>query len=215
MKNFAFTVIEALVVIFITLVIAAILFPVFKRARDNRHPRSNCQRNLKQIALCFKQYTQDWNEAFPPVALNGGARTKLNRAMSYGWADTLQPYVKLTQIYQCGWEEKQAPGPYEPWEAGYVDFYFNRRVAGQLETSFNNSANTVMLGEGNDGTDINDARYTHSSVPSGWVKNTASPLHRHLDGANYAFVDGHVKWLNSLRHPGTEPTTGSNFTFNS
>jgi prepilin-type N-terminal cleavage/methylation domain-containing protein len=59
-----FTLIELLVVIAIIAILAAILFPVFARARENAR-RASCQSNLKQIALGVFQYTQDFDEKFP------------------------------------------------------------------------------------------------------------------------------------------------------
>jgi prepilin-type N-terminal cleavage/methylation domain-containing protein len=60
----AFTLIELLVVIAIIAMLAAILFPVFGRARENAR-RSSCQSNLKQIGLGIMQYTQDYDERLP------------------------------------------------------------------------------------------------------------------------------------------------------
>ena len=87
----AFTLIELLVVIAIIAILAAILFPVFARARENAR-RSSCQSNMKQIGLGFLQYTQDYDERFPP-GTDGGKGA--------GWAGQLQPYLKSRQILIC------------------------------------------------------------------------------------------------------------------
>ena len=59
-----FTLIELLVVIAIIALLAAILFPVFARARENAR-RASCQNNLKQMALGFAQYTSDYDGGYP------------------------------------------------------------------------------------------------------------------------------------------------------
>ena len=94
----AFTLIELLVVIAIIAILAAILFPVFARARENAR-RASCSSNLKQIGLGLLQYSQDYDEIFPLAytlgdqASNAGANTK--------WMDVVQPYVKSTQLFTC------------------------------------------------------------------------------------------------------------------
>src|SRR5687767_15585345 len=100
-RKSGFTLIELLVVIAIIAILAAILFPVFARSRENAR-RSSCQSNLKQIGLGFAQYIQDFDEMYPPYnvpAANLG--TKLS-----GWAGSLQSYLKSDQIFQCPSETK-------------------------------------------------------------------------------------------------------------
>src|SRR5688572_3103121 len=65
-RRFAFTLIELLVVIAIIALLAAILFPVFARARENAR-RASCQSNLKQLGLGFAQYVQDFDEKMPGI----------------------------------------------------------------------------------------------------------------------------------------------------
>jgi len=88
-----FTLIELLVVIAIIAILAAILFPVFGRARENAR-RSSCQSNMKQLMLAVVQYTNDNDERFPPsfTVLNGS---------QISWAQFIQPYIKSTQIFVC------------------------------------------------------------------------------------------------------------------
>ena len=87
----AFTLIELLVVIAIIAILAAILFPVFARARENAR-RSSCQSNLKQIGLGIIQYNQDYDEKFP-LALYDNYQG--------AWPLTIQPYIKSVQVFQC------------------------------------------------------------------------------------------------------------------
>ena len=95
--KFAFTLIELLVVIAIIALLAAILFPVFGRARENAR-RSSCLSNSKQLGLAMMQYISDYDNAF----LHGGMRPGgTPRNGGRAWAGTLFPYVKSDQIYVC------------------------------------------------------------------------------------------------------------------
>src|SRR5687767_8686968 len=91
--NYGFTLIELLVVIAIIAILAAILFPVFARARENAR-RSSCSSNIRQLGLALKQYIQDYDERYPE------AQTIVN-GTDIGWAQNLQPYAKNLQLFQC------------------------------------------------------------------------------------------------------------------
>src|SRR5688572_4280036 len=87
-----FTLIELLVVIAIIAILAAILFPVFARARENAR-RSSCMSNMKQIGLGIIQYTQDYDEMQVLIRQNGDC--------SAPWGELVQPYLKSKQIFDC------------------------------------------------------------------------------------------------------------------
>jgi prepilin-type N-terminal cleavage/methylation domain-containing protein/prepilin-type processing-associated H-X9-DG protein len=91
----AFTLIELLVVIAIIAILAAILFPVFARARENAR-RSSCSSNLKQLGLGILQYTQDYDETYSPGIGPSGSQW-----WQTGWARNIEPYLKSVAVYRC------------------------------------------------------------------------------------------------------------------
>lgn len=118
-----FTLIELLVVIAIIGILAAILFPVFSRARENAR-RASCMSNLKQLALGMMQYTQDYDERYTLAAYHGatinnnpgpkqtdpsmpgyiyGVRDNSGATLAryITWMDIIHPYVKSTQVFEC------------------------------------------------------------------------------------------------------------------
>jgi len=87
-----FTLIELLVVIAIIAILAAILFPVFQKVRENAR-RTACLSNLKQIGLAVTQYYQDADEKGPSGWDPYGRCS--------GWAWQVYPYVKSTGVFKC------------------------------------------------------------------------------------------------------------------
>lgn len=190
----AFTLIELLVVIAIIAILAAILFPAFARARENAR-RSSCSSNLKQIALGIKQYTQDYDERYPSIL----AATATNPGT--GWALAVQPYLKSEQIFQCPSDSASLPDAatidLRSEQPGYSDYYINYNLAsntgaGVSEAAIDYSSNTILHGENTAANSRASANKAKGSLTTG--AGSATPA-RHLEGANYAFADGHVKWL--------------------
>jgi prepilin-type N-terminal cleavage/methylation domain-containing protein/prepilin-type processing-associated H-X9-DG protein len=211
-----FTLIELLVVIAIIAILASILFPVFARARENAR-RASCQSNLKQIALGVFQYTQDYDERFPVRLVNATGSPPVSSGASpsnpFGWADALQPYLKSTQIFQCP-SETGAPatatsgafsGQVDPTAAGYTDFWFNSRLSGQSQAVLDSVSQIVMNGDGNgspsyywyNGCNANSAD-DNDCLDSPGIMGLGRAHSRHLDGGNFAFADGHVKWYKGI-----------------
>jgi prepilin-type N-terminal cleavage/methylation domain-containing protein/prepilin-type processing-associated H-X9-DG protein len=207
-----FTLIELLVVIAIIAILAAILFPVFARARENAR-RSSCQSNLKQVALSWIQYAQDYDERVVPYSSNGGSNGN-----AFHWPHCLQPYLKSTQVLLC------------PSNRTGVSMSFTANghlMRPQINWGVNNCSRSIAdiatpsqspiymdavgwslaepalaffadpslgvaldtLGRSNQYKDYRVNGWTLSGNAFGLPY-----AQRHMEGANYAFADGHVKW---------------------
>lgn len=104
-RTSGFTLIELLVVIAIIAILAAILFPVFARARENAR-RTSCLSNLKQIGLGIMQYSQDYDEKLVAYGYSYNntpyaASNPSPAATNYKWMDAIYPYVKSEQVFNC------------------------------------------------------------------------------------------------------------------
>jgi prepilin-type N-terminal cleavage/methylation domain-containing protein/prepilin-type processing-associated H-X9-DG protein len=208
-----FTLIELLVVIAIIAILAAILFPVFAKAREKAR-QTSCLSNVKQLVLGALQYVQDYDEMIPGYWDN-----------SYLWTEKIMPYVKNQQVFSCpsnkpGW---QCPPSYglgyhapesdasvrDPnfrtgygWNAWYAPSYpapgltppasARGLYASTALGAVNLPAETILLGDGT-------CARQYGPI---WVYNVQinSPSYnKHNDGNNYGFVDGHAKWLKGAK----------------
>ena len=197
-----FTLVEILVVLAIIGVLAALLFPVFSRVREEAH-RATCQSNLQQIGLAIGQYKQDSSGLYPP------ASTQVNHKQ-LSWRDLLAPYTTDRQLFFC---------PSQP-EPLWYDYGFTSvntwvftptkvTITGKNEAALKAEASTVILTDSTRLWTTEQADMGATSAPTREVYLSAScdvfgPSDRggstylptvHADGANYGFADGHVKWF--------------------
>ena len=210
----AFTLIELLVVIAIIAILAAILFPVFARARENAR-RSSCSSNLKQISLGIIQYTQDYDEKMPPR----------NNAVT-GWRVLTQPYLKSTQVFSCPSNPNNSLNGAENGEAalgikrsygapqlrrndgsfpdGVTSDSAWRVDDGVSIASFNSPSQTLLVGE---------STGAFSDIPivnTDWGGPNNYVFSGHLGTGNWAYADGHVKSLIPTKTINETPVNPSN-----
>ena len=179
----AFTLVELLIVIAIIAILAAILFPVFARARESAR-RASCQSNLKQIALGATMYIQDYDDHFP-LGLTKNSETSYSSSF-----DLLQPYLKSSQIGIC------------PSDSNMPDVLL--LLPNLSPTSYTSNVKVTtkpFLGEpsppsmGNIASPVRLPLIWDAINISTEVLPDVKVMRRHFDGANCMFADGHVKWI--------------------
>ncbi len=234
-KPRGFTLIELLVVIAIIAILAAILFPVFQKVRENAR-RTACLSNEKQMGLAFLQYVQDFDETYPC------ANALPQPTYVGGWANMIYPYVKSTGLYACPDDSHVSPKVSYSMNYTIWNDDFHLAASGLKLANFSTPASTVLVyecdapGQTNPATAWNASTPEDPSVPlsytaplsnKGWtggadwdISNpTGAPLANWHDqsassAANYLAADGHAKYVklpgvsffrNSSNTPGAAP----------
>ena len=201
-----FTLIELLVVIAIIAILAAILFPVFARARENAR-KSTCSSNLKQIMLGVMQYVQDYDER-TPLGYAGSTAQAWNDVSANG---RLTPYVKNTGVFWCPSRSAAAASAYglhSQWFSGGVALATVNNVSGIIFCAEGGVPTAASIGLAPTAWvwstgchwQINfPFQYNVASVNAAYSDTSQTyyprrPWPNHMDGTNCAFLDGHVKW---------------------
>ncbi|MEN6546674.1 MAG: DUF1559 domain-containing protein [Armatimonadia bacterium] len=180
-----FTLIELLVVIAIIAILAAILFPVFAKAREKAR-QASCLSNCKQLGIAFLAYAQDYDERmvlggwynFERVTWPAGTVTGTNP-----WFLRLYPYTKNIQIFNC-------PSATYAW-AGEVTTglkygYNANNLADVSLGTVQYPAQTLCIADTEGGS-------AYSFLSS--YRTDRYIVDRHNGGANINFCDGHAKWM--------------------
>ncbi len=193
-----FTLIELLVVIAIIAILAAILFPVFARAREKAR-QTSCLNNMKQLGLGMLMYVQDYDEMFP--GMNNGIKPDVpvipgsdfcynsgNGNYYHSWAAVIYPYVKNVQIYRCPSTKYNCYGVAYGVPASGINeaqtgttSIFGRPAQAEIKRP----SEIMMIGEkgaGGGNQYILSGQYYAGRMD-------------HNGGSNIAFFDGHAKWM--------------------
>ncbi len=191
MRRSGFTLIELLVVIAIIAILAAILFPVFARARENAR-KSTCQSNLKQIGLAAMAYVQDYDETYPSPDDDSALTAPRNIVT------LLNPYTKNNKIWRC------PSATYISAVAnGDCCTYFYNGVFGHMEggrvcrmAQVPAPADVALVWEFME-TRSNAYNRPNGTGTTAWGNFVSAGRYGalHFNGGNVAFGDGHVKWL--------------------
>jgi len=217
-QTLGFTLIELLVVIAIISILAAILFPVFQRVRENARSAS-CASNEKQMGIALTLYLQDYDEVFP-ASYYGDKTLPSDMGANYKWMDAIYPYIKSEQVFDCPSDTTSLPYIYRSG-INYGSYGLNGAYgnAGDSQTpprsaptylvtlqqvvvpsdtvwvTDNNNAATAANPGGSQGffwTDYTKNPTINSSVTPRQLQNISE---RHLGRVNVLFCDSHVKAL--------------------
>lgn len=229
----AFTLVELLIVIAIISLLAAILFPVFTRARENAR-RTSCMGNLRQLGLGIMQYTQDYDEYMPLRQITLIGKDGVNTT-SWSWRYLVYPYIKSTQIFTC---------PSNPLRTSNVNTDGSGANAWPGTPTFNvsyacNGGSTGPMGDLHNtppylarklavlaspstlllvGESLKNHAYLRNDVDpigpdeAGYSSTSALMFGGHLSTANMIFADGHaktLKWSVTCRPPYSWNNDGS------
>lgn len=218
MRREGFSLVELLVILSVTAVLAALVFPVFTVARE-RSRQSRCSANLRQIGSAFDLYTQDWDGFYPPLQIVVFRGSENPTADTLTWKGQILPYLGTNGLFAC---------PSTPWYGSryYADhpdetppsYAANQMVLSHREADYaaesipdggsaslersvdevRNAAGTILVFE----TRIPNLDYLSwrpGSSPFASVTASGGAFRLHTGGqSNFLMADGHVKAMRVL-----------------
>ncbi len=196
-----FTLIELLVVIAIIAILAAILFPVFAKAREKAR-QTSCLSNLKQLGTAFMMYEQDYDEKYPTI-YNQTAEHPVNGTQ---WPGQILPYVKNNGVFSC-----PSDGRYVPPTRARCTYSFNNYLWSDwlgTDSQIVNPSSTLVLYEGTGA--VNGYYYMDSADYESFWCTELQGNPPHSGGSNVLLADGHAKWINLSA---LAPYNGSNLVY--
>lgn len=199
MRRAGFTLIELLVVVAIIAILAAILFPVYITAKE-RSRQAKCFSNLKQISNGILLYAQDFESTIPPVW----------ESPSRNWPILIGPYAGVGRNPQYRIETDIYTIFVCPTQTAFVaGTLWQKRTYGMNTYTWHDwkdyiktidqprsTSRTCLVGDGmriyTRARDPLPTNYAESIDGGDWGYYPEKP---HFEGTNFAFFDGHVKWL--------------------
>ena len=185
-----FTLIELLVVIAIIAILAAILFPVFARARENAR-KATCQSNLKQLGIAFAMYLQDYDERGMPRDVG----TAPNRVY---WTRLVSPYLKNTGVLRCPSRSDSPPKCFDIGDGSH--YAYSYCFARNSAATINSPSELLIFVDWR----ASSVKWNATGCTGCTDGQTCIQGRRwrpgvdtvpHMDGVNVCYYDGHVKYV--------------------